>query len=285
MKVQFPSIDVSSSELYIQSQNISIEALSVNMPHRALLSKLTTLVADTTSFINKKLSAVAMGISHNQRERLLSYRFSNKLSKIPYTELVEIILPTPEGLQTSYLDYARFLEEVQTVTAKLYDDFLHPYATWIASMVEKPETVESIANHVKEFDFQSFEEIERKFTSYVGGISAKKPYGALIKANRDWDEIEELLKRMVELDRRQPRALVSKKVSEINTLLNALMVKMADPNLSYRPTPKVLKDLSELTFKLAEHVTFYSIIEAAMDSLIVAIRDAKDVVTTEIKKR
>ena len=285
MKVQFAPIEVNHAQLQIQSQNIALEALSVNLPHRQLLSKLSTLVSDTTSFISKKLSKVAMGISQGRRESLLSFRFSNKLSKIPYTELVEIRLPTPEGLKVSYLEYVSFLEEAQAVTVRLYDDFLHPFASWIASMVEKPESVESIANHAKEFDFQRFDEIEAKFTNYISGISAYQPYGSVIKANRDWDEIEDALKRMVDLDRRQPRELVSKKVSDINSLLGVLMQKMANPNLSYRPTPKVIQDLSELTFKLAEHVTFYSVMEAALDSMIVAINDAKTEVIKEIKRR
>lgn len=278
------ALPVNRHELHTASLNISNEALSINLPNRQLLVKLTDLVSDSTGFIKSKISSIAQGITQSRRDSYLSYRFSKKLAKIPYVDLMDIQLPTPEGLKSNYVDYAKFLHESQQTTARLYDDFLHPFSQWVSSMVQRPESVDEITNQIREFDFTDFEKAEAEFPKHVSGISGKAPYNALFRNNNEWDELEDLLKQMVERDRRQPRELVVKKIKDISELLNTLMTKMADPNGSYRPSPKVIKDLSDLTYKLAEHVAFYSIIEAALDSLIVAVKDAKEDLTDAIKK-
>lgn len=278
------ALPVTHVDLHTLSMNISNEALSVNLPNRQLLTKLTGLVHDTSSFIGKKLSAISLGISQSRREALLSHNFSNKLRKIAYTDLLEIQLPTPEGLQSYYVDYITFLAEAQLVTARLYDDFLHPFSQWVSRMIQRPESVEEITSQIKEFDFAAFDKAEAEFPKHISGITAYRPYGSLFRNHQEWDQVEEHLRRMVDTDRRQPRDLVGRKVKEVATLLNVLMEKMQDPNGSYRPTPKVVKDLSDLTYKLAEHVTFYSIIESSLDAAIVAIKDSKETVLKEIKK-
>lgn len=266
--------------LELQSKVISIESLSRHLPNKPLLSKLSGLTNDVAEFISEKTSALFARASSPRIG--LSGSPASALKSVPYLELKDVMMPCPEGLKISFLEYANLLVDSQKVTSYLMEDCLYPFSAFISEALNNPEKMSSSVR-TSGVKLHNLDQLRKRLSSAFDGVDGAMPYIKVVARHSDWDELEKTLGKVLATSAKTNDKLIAEKIVDIQNNLNKLIDRMQDTNERYRPSTELISELSKLAYGLAEQVTFYSIISTSIESLVVAVEQGKEVIKAAAK--
>lgn len=267
--------------LSLQSQVISIESLSRHLPNKPLLTKLSNLADGVSVFLSEKTASL-----FNRAEATnfnLSGSPSSALKGVGYLDLKDVLLPCPEGLQVSYLQYAQIIQEAQKTTSYLLEDCLYPFSAFISESLNYPDKMSS-ALRTSGVKLHNLDPLRKKINSAFDGVNGELPYIKAIARNGEWDDLEKALAKILTTQKQTNDKLIAEKIDEIQTNLDTLITRMQDTNEKYRPSSELIGELSKLAYGLAEQVTFYAIVATSIESLCVSVEQAKSVIKSAAKK-
>lgn len=265
---------VIGSNAYVQlptvGRTVSTEALKVNFVHKKLAEQLKKLWGTTTEYISTLFDSAPKQL----RGSVTLGDTIRAAQNNPYLNDVELKMPVPEGLQSSYLEYVELLIGMADAVDEFYDSGLIPFKTWVGSVLNNPEKISTIApgNHLKTFDPTQFIDLHAK--SFKGHAVEVK-YRQVIKRNSDWELLEtklnELLSKMS--GEHSPQA-VSETVRNLDTMLGELIDGLVDPDKTYIAAPRNIDALARHVANLAKMLEFYGMVCASAEALAVAVEEA-----------
>lgn len=274
------NLSPSLRSLELQSQVISIESLSRHMPNKPLLAKLSTLAAGVADFVSQKTTGLF------QRSATLQFNLSGSPSSAikgtQYLDFKDVMLPCPEGLRVSYLEYAEIIQDAQKITSYLLEDCLYPFSAFISEALNHPEKMAS-AIRTSGAKVRDLEPLRKKLNNAFDGVNGELPYVKALARNADWDDLEKALSKIIATQKQTNDKLIAEKIDEIQRNLATLIDRMQDTNQKYRPSAELINEMSRITYALAEQVTFYSIISTSIEALVVSVEAAKKVVKAAAK--
>lgn len=267
--------------LRVDSQAISLEALSYHMTTKPLIDKLVQFGDSVSEFITEKTSAI---LSRSDKVAFaLSGSPSAHLKKVPYLQLKDVLLPCPEGLKVSFLTYASIIEDAQKITGHLMENCLYPFSAFVSEALNDPKKLESNLRkaNIKNGDLDP---IRKRLTSAFDGSNAEIPYVVAFARNADWDELEKVMVKINATQQKTDDKVIADKIKNIQSNLSRLIEAIQNPAGGYVPSPGLVAELSKITYTLAEQVTFYSIIATSVESLNVALEASKKVIKAAAKE-
>lgn len=252
---------------------ISHEALSINRTTAPLLKKLVSYIDGASEFVNKQLNSMT-----TPRHELELDATARKAQLRSYADLRTMTIPVPAGLSVTWLQYLDVLEEAHRIVENLYDDTLRPFSLFVGACINDPErTTQLITSH--SVTVTDLGPIKKKFSAALSnGTKAEQQYGKCIQRHTDWTAVRDRTNALINSSKKLPKDLISESISQIDEQLTLLVQKMSDTNNQFRPTPAIIEELSDLTYMLAEKVTFYATYVTYYNAYIVAMAEASKVI-------
>ena len=257
---------------------ISHEALSVNRASAPLLTKLVSFVEDASVYVKDQLANISP-LNHN-----IAYgTVSRKLSNVKYTDVQSIVVQVPAGLSVTWLEYLAALRESQRFVMGLYDVTLRPFETFLGAALNDPERLKNIVDS-HSVTLTDLTPLKANLAACLrGGDATTVPLGCCIKRLTDWELVTKETKDLIDSQKQIPETLIIDSINRIDEKLQLLVSRMSDTNEKYRPRPELIKDLADLTYKLAEKVTFFAIYVSQYNAYLISLEKASETVRTKIK--
>ena len=202
-----------------------------------------------------------------------------KLLATNYVQLSAITVFTPAGLSVSYLDYLESLGPAVDIVGKIQDEVLSPFTTWVSVLLTNPETLLSLKSNVNipGVEWYNLEAVQKSFAKCFNKDSkTEMTYGKAFKRNLDYGtamaKVNDLAAKMARVDRTQ----LIKSMEELVTLLEKLIDNTRKEPERYRISGPTMNALSELVYRIALHLEFYSIVAFNVQSIATAAADTND---------
>jgi hypothetical protein len=261
------------NDLQFQHEVLALEALAVHRPNIGMVEKLGTMVDSVSNQIADSLRGLILPVGAIDFVPAL-----REVQKHKYVDLSPVQLPIPAGLSAPLVPYGQLLLRAQELSMSILDDTLEPFQKFVGEALNNPEKLGSSVlraqNHPKEI-----KDLQNKLKDvFRNGTKATRPYSEVIRNNNDWVELKDIcttLKRNA--DRQSPKDFADT-VTELDQQLRTLIKRIRDTNEQYRPSPEVVKQLADLSYTLAEQVSFYSVVNTLIASYLKAVEDAVDVI-------
>lgn len=264
-----------------EARVISMDALSVHGTTAGIRRRLRKLTDNVVGFLSNNDSLFK---NTTKEIRIKEVAEFEKLLDFEYRSLVNLETPCPMGLVTSYLEHAKFLAEAQELTLKIQSDFLIPLSATLGKIIENPERAESlVANQFAKMP--DYEKYVKAYGKHFRGRDAKRPYRALIRRQKDWYELERAISDLVVKQRSVDNGELISRVDKIKSDVLKIAHGLEDASQTYRPTNKLIADLSDQIRGLAEFLSFHALVDSSITKLAQATFDAKDLVLTEGEKK
>jgi hypothetical protein len=257
---------------------ISFEALSVNRANAPLLTKLVSFVEDAGVYVREQLNNINP-LNHN-----IAYGSINrKLTHVNYTDVSSVVVPVPAGLSVTWLEYLTVLRASQRFVMGLYDDTLRPFEVFLGAALNDPERLKNIidGHAVTITDLKPLREDMANCLKH--GSSTTAPLGKCIKRLTDWELVTKETRDLIDSQKQIPQSLILESIANIDEKLQLLVQRMSDSNEKYRPRPEMINDLADLTYRLAEKVTFYAIYVAQYNAYLISLENAVETIQKKVK--
>lgn len=186
-------------------------------------------------------------------------RVTDLVNRHSYLDLSGFELPVPEGLKTTYLDYANGVLGCLAWAEQLITRDLDPAITEMAA-IKSVKMARFDTNLIKgsENDIKTMtalkEDMVRKFDKSFKSV---RTYGDLFSRNKDFAEFIGVFNTMEKMNMPEPKDVLAK-VDRVTELFDSI-ISMAKKGQLQGMSSQVLNQLSKRAFYLAEQVSFYSI--------------------------
>lgn len=274
-------LEPSLESIRVESNVLAVEALRIHMPNRQMLTRLANLTKDFSSYVGGTIRGLLTKQDQVDLVRNIS-AMSNVVAKADYVELSQVLVPTPEGLQVTFLEYTDALLDAQKIALGIYDNYLYPFSLMLGEIINDPERAQNLTQGSR-VKFQSLDSIQKRMGKMFSGVKSEKPYGQCVKRNSDWKELDRKIAELNVNQTKLPIAMVMKSVSEVEEKLRKVVDGMQDTSQKYRPTSKLIEDLAQLTHALAEQVTFYSFVTTSTQVFLKAVEDGQKIIESAAK--
>jgi hypothetical protein len=279
LKVSLETIQAQHTELMsmLESQP-ALEALAQNRSHLPLFQKLTSIFDNVSIYVKGALSGI-----ETPKQPLILNELTAVLRKVSYLDLNNFPTPVVPGQAVGYKQYFATLVKCQNVIAKLYDYTFHPFEIFLASTINEPSKLESNLHsaNVVEHDLSA---IRKDLATLINPkFGETLSYTKVVSRHAEWDEIAKIASDLIVAQKSAPTELMVKTITNIDNLITKVIAGIEDTNQQYRPNPTVIKELANLCYSLAEHVTFYSVYMTQLNMGITALKRVQDILVTALK--
>lgn len=244
------------NEFKLHHATVSAEALSINLPNRNLLTNFNSMIGKFSDFMSETLPELDSKTLKTAKINIDSKQMQ-KAANVPYKSLKLRMVNTPNLLSSDYLTYSKSLLDIQKKIESIYEDALLPFGKALASILSRPDDFNSITSKLK-IKTPNVDQLTTEFQKHFKGKTNKLPYWTVVKRQND---LYPLVNNCADLQlsiAKQPTDMIAKKVTELSDMLYRVRDKMNEPNSNLRPSANVIKDLADITYTLAELVSFYS---------------------------
>lgn len=244
---------------------VSAEAMSINLPNRGLLTNFTNMISTFTTFMDKALPELDSKVLKNLNVDLTK-REIDLIVKTPYKDLKLVMIAVPEGLSVDFLTYADTLLKLELTLKDLYQDTLLPFTTELGKVISRPKDSSSLINNIK-LKSPDLEPMKLTYANCFKNKSTNVGYWDAFKRQSDIVPLLNTIDEIKKVVAHQPTKMISSKVTELSSMLYKIRDMINDPNSSLRPTADLIKRLSDVTYTLAELVSFYSMLSHSVSEL------------------
>lgn len=243
-------------EFKLHHATVSAEALSVNLPNRNLLVNFNSMIGKFTDFMTEKLPELDSKTLKAAKINLDTKQVKAAVD-VPYKSLKLRMVSTPNLLSSDYLTYSKSLLDIQKKIESIYEDALLPFGKALAGILSRPDDFSSITSSLK-IKAPDTDQLTKDYEKHFQGKTNKQLYWTVVKRQNDLYAIVKNCSDLQLSIAKQPTDMIAKKVVELSDMLYRVRDKINEPNSNLRPSTKVIKDLSDITYTLAELVSFYS---------------------------
>lgn len=186
--------------------------------------------------------------------------FLSAIAKRTYPTLMPLTAFVPEGLKTTYLDYAIPLT-VSATHARGCVSVIDEFAVFLSMLVSNKEAVLETSSRKRYFAelMLQREKVNKDVQACFGtGTRTDSKVEEVIRRNGDWKTVFDMatdLSRQINLIE---RSHLNKKVDECVDLIERIQRQITEGHFE-KVSPEVLLDLSDGAFQVASELEFYSV--------------------------
>lgn len=239
------------------------EAAILSVPHIAQEGVSELLKTTMPSLVNG-FQALVNTIKPKETVMALTVKEAvllNRVEKITYINLADLMLPVPEGMQTKYLTYIAILEDAieyaQGIAANLEE-----FTKWVAKIITNASMRNDTARHDNRWrKMQDEREVRYKAIGSCFGTTNndKLKYSKLLDRNADWHEVINRAHGLTKAINKIDRTELLKQSKHVQSLLEKVL-ETSKRNGFDATSPEVLASLSEGSFQIASELEFYSVV-------------------------
>lgn len=235
---------------------LSIES----MPLSPIIDRLVGVIPDMYRSINSFIKDFKIGKDINTHTNALP--LSDKVSKLQFNETKGIMLPCPQGLNTTYYQAFTFLQPITHHLKGLYKDILLPYNSFLATIATTPKSRLDTNDFEKNYDT-----LKKHREGYISAMAscfgknekhADQKYDVLFKNPNEWNECDRLSKECMDNINSIDRDLIENAVKECAQYLDVLYHNLKESK-DDKTTPEVAKRLSRGAYEIARELEFLSL--------------------------
>ncbi|UQT03102.1 hypothetical protein TOTORO_02390 [Serratia phage vB_SmaS-Totoro] len=235
----------------------SNEALALHRPLMPLINKFS-------DFLKKVSGSFSMSVQPEDTQVLDKVdpnvaKLQQRLANVPYIDIVDQRVPVTPGLNVTWLEYLDAYRHPVEFCIAMYDNYLKPFEKFLATAVTSPEQLSAVGKiiSVKHADVPG---MLKSIVAPLGGGDRQvvRKYGQCAERNADTIEAMQQTKSMGQGLSSSNMDLVNASVENISKLIDQLSSQIKDTNLPYRFNAKSIKELSEVTYDVAEMVELYA---------------------------
>lgn len=235
---------------------VSTEALSVHLPNRNLLNNFSSMINAFSDYMSDKLPELEQTTLKEINVNLSKSQIT-EIVAIPYKDLKDLMVSVPEGLSVDLLQYANVLLDLEQALKGLYEDSLVPFGKELGKILTRPSDYASASKRIR-VNIPDLDQLTKKYADCYKGRTNLVHYWDAVKRQSDIVNLLNTLADLAISSKRQPSKLIAKKVGDLSDALYKIRDMMNDPNSSVRPSSQVIKSVSDITYTLAQLVSFYS---------------------------
>ncbi|ATA65411.1 hypothetical protein CPT_Moabite_160 [Serratia phage Moabite] len=235
----------------------SNEALALHRPLMPLINKFSDFLKKVSSSFSMDIEPEATDVLATRDPNIA--KLQQRLANVPYIDIIDQRVPVTPGLDVTWLEYLDAYRHPVEFSINMYDNYLKPFEKFLATAITSPEQMSAVGKiiTIKQADVQG---MLKAIAEPVSGNQRTviRKYGDCAQRNADTIEAMNLTKAMGEGLSSSNMDLVNASVDNIGKMLDTLAVQIKDSNLPYRFNPKSIKELSEVTYDVAEMVELYA---------------------------
>lgn len=218
-----------------------------------------------------------------------------KDTQVTYTDLGKLKVFIPPGMNGTYLEWLKDLNTMARSVSTIEQRVIDPLTSWLSVLTADNDRflsrrVRADLGDVQFSDLESLKKtLEKRFTPRGRDTAS---YKDVVRRNKDWDDITERLNEVNELLSRTATRKIHEKVEELSGVLNMLLEALQDPEFRAELNEKheklfnrdIVKEVSDLVYKTAQEVEFYSIVVYYLEATNAAYQDSLEKVETTLKR-
>ncbi|QVD49393.1 hypothetical protein LUCX_323 [Xanthomonas phage vB_XciM_LucasX] len=259
------------------SETISMEAAGGTAMDKAA-ERIPAFLSSASEFLAKNIFAPIASVFGAKDLGWLALRIQHK----PFSELRGTQLVAPQGFKGTLAEYGQALVAMVESISDLEKDVLVPYATWLAQRIAEPESLKSISGSLRipGLDAPKLDSLKKRLdTFFPDKVDERDPiYSELFRRQADWNELNQLSKKLQTLYADGRYEKVQKKVPEIVDLLDVLSVRVSEHKEEFQFSSVAMEQLSKVTFQIAELVEFYGVVRHRVDEYLKTINQNVEIV-------
>lgn len=240
----------------IQSARIGMEAFAGADIKHLLTDSFPILVSDVKGFFNKfSPNAPGAVLNINKNE------FIKEITKHPYLDISPLAAFVPEGLDVTYLEYAKVLEEAALHASGVLNGVMSEYSTFLGQIISNADAKLSTISFNKEHEnlehnrYRLNEELGDCFKH--GSTITEVNLGKVVKRNLEWEEVFKSTDLVIKLINSVDRSALNKKIAECVQYLDIILDKVKRNELD-NLSPEGIKNLSVGAYNIASELEFFS---------------------------
>lgn len=244
--------------LSIQSRKVGLEAFAVT-DVTGLLARVYPAISDTFSGLLGKFSSndPYQGLTGKQQD------FMRLLGNHPFMDIRPLQVYVPEGLTANYTVYSKALLASAQHAAKVLEDALNPYSTFLSQILTN--TGDRISTRLHDADYAAMQKRREGLTADMakcfkpGSTKTETSLGDVFSRNADWQEVfkdgDSITSFITSVDRK----VLNRKVEDCVKLVNKLQEQIKAGTFG-EVSPQVVKNLAEGAFQIASELEFYALV-------------------------
>lgn len=261
-------------QLREEAHSISTEAFTMNLPNLNIIHKLKEFVASA------KTTMLDLFKSNEEDEDVkLAVVYADKeLGDVVFTDVSSLDVKVPSGFTGKAVPYLKALLNAFEEISMVNNNILLPYASHLGQVINRPDLLDDSSRRfaMKEVDIKRHQKVMKAFFDVRKTDKVDRKLGTVIDRIGDWNDIEALSKKLAELDEKHSREEILNTISRLDGLIDSLIEILSDPNTNTVVRDATSKELTKVTFAMAEHVTFYSIVRTSVQMTLVALNRMKE---------
>ncbi len=204
------------------------------------------------------------------------------IEKRPYLTLEAYGAHVPEGLKSTYLDYAIALQAAATHCHDNAQKALDEYSILLAQIITNRQLKYSMKSNVVSYAKQ--EEDRNALTAAMGACftlgstKATSTYGDVVSSNGEWQAVLRTMHITMDLLNRMKRDTLHKKAEECSENL-ALIIKQIKSGEFEGAGPEAIKNLSDGAYQAGSELELFSVVYFKATVLATAISDTMKNIT------
>jgi hypothetical protein len=184
------------------------------------------------------------------------------MQKHSYADVMALTAYVPEGLRTSYLEYAVLLDNAVVHASQLMDNVLVPYSAYLAALVTNTE--QKLSNQNIKLDYPAMAKTRDVINAALGqcftpgSSKAEASIGQVVKRNADWPAVFTTSQNLITTINKVDRRALQRKIEECTDLLDRIAAKIKRDEFE-GVSPQVVDNLADGAFQVASELEFYSV--------------------------
>lgn len=211
--------------------------------------------------------------------------FTTLVMKRPYLTLEGYGAHVPEGMRSTYLEYAMALQTAAQHCHNIAQKSLNDYSMMLAQVITNRQLKLSMPSHV--VSYAKMEEERNKLTAVMGACfdlgstKATATYGDVVGSNSEWQAVFRTMHITMDFLNRMQRDMLHKKAEECSENL-ALIIKQIKSGEFDGAGPEVIQNLSDGAYQVGCELELFSVVYFKATVLASAITDTMKNLTKTI---
>jgi hypothetical protein len=197
-----------------------------------------------------------------------------------YSELADVFVLQPEGLNVPYLDYVKEIKTQFDSLGTFFTTMLPRATAYLAELASGNDKVGSVIpgdfNYLTQFDLSYAKSRFEKLFTPTGTASVQ--YHKVIKRNNDWDAIYKAIYDTQLAEGKMSPIFIEKSVNDLYTIVEDLVNKIKTDKHFQKLSKVQIKDLHTLTYAIASAVEYYSVINFSWLTFNQSLRSTETVI-------
>lgn len=273
-----PSLEAMNHHHHVVSM-----AAQVGTTGALLTDSMPSFVASVQSFFqNMVKSSPELSVIG---EKLFARKLKDR--NIQYTDMAKVTLYVPSGLNVSYLEWLKVLEDCADETLSIEARVLDPFLSWVGLLVSDDSrfTSRRVRDGLTEIEFAELDQLKRSIDKcFSRRVKDERPYGDLLDRNRDWDTVIERSNLLTERTARVRPREIHKKTLQVSEYLDTLSNHLADPDTVERFNNEygklfnrgIVETLADMTYRVAQEIEFFSVYVYYLETTSQAVEDSME---------